>query len=151
MNANPDPGGGCACGAVRYRLRATPFDAGYCHCGICRRTSGAPVMAFASVPLEALEITAGTPRRRRSSSFGERWFCADCGSPLAMCVDYQPQTIDITLASLDEPTAVVPGFHLFFADRIGWFDTADVLPRHAGFREHTRGLGASDTSSGPPL
>jgi hypothetical protein len=140
MSVNPDPSGGCACGAVRYRLRITPFDAGYCHCGICRRTSGAPVMAFASVPFAAFEIIAGTPRRRRSSTFGERWFCADCGSPLAMRVDHQPETIDFTIASLDDPSAVIPAYHLFYADRIGWFDTADALPRHEGFRAGTRGL-----------
>ncbi|HEX6636422.1 MAG TPA: hypothetical protein VF033_02095 [Steroidobacteraceae bacterium] len=35
--------GGCACGAVRYRLASAPFDAGYCHCEVCRRSSGAPV------------------------------------------------------------------------------------------------------------
>jgi len=64
--------GGCACGSVRYRLDAEPFDAGYCHCEICRRSSGAPVLAFASVPVAAFVVTKGSPRRRKSSDFGER-------------------------------------------------------------------------------
>jgi hypothetical protein len=132
--------GGCACGAVRYRLEAEPFDAGYCHCLICRRSSGAPVLAFATIPLHKFVITNGEPAKRRSSSFGERWFCRDCGTQLAMHVDHQPDTIDFTIPSLDDPAVTAPGFHLFTADRIDWFDTADDLPRHARFRPNTRGL-----------
>jgi hypothetical protein len=132
--------GGCGCGAVRYRLEAEPFDAGYCHCTVCRRSSGAPVLAFATVPLDKFLVVKGEPAKRRSSSFGERWFCRDCGAQLAMHVDHQPDTIDFTLASLDDPQIIAPAFHIFTADRIGWFETADALPRHAGFRRDTRGL-----------
>jgi hypothetical protein len=131
--------GGCACGAVRYRLSAQPFDAGYCHCTTCRASSGAPVLAFASVPVEAFALTKGEPRRRRSSGFGERTFCGDCGAQLTMQVDHEPQTIDFTLASLDDPAAVVPQFHLWVQSRIGWFDTADALPRHQQSRPNTAG------------
>jgi hypothetical protein len=132
--------GGCCCGAVRYRLDAAPFDAGYCHCTICRRASGAPVLAFATVPLPALVVIAGQPVVRRSSDFGERWFCGACGTQLAMHVDHQPDTIDFTIASLDLPDAVRPTFHIFFASRVPWFNPADTFPRYDGFRPHTRGL-----------
>jgi len=129
--------GGCACGAVRYQLNSLPFDAGYCHCSMCRRASGAPVLAFASVPLDDFVLTSGSPRRRRSSSDGERWFCAECGTQLAMRVDEQPDTIDFTLASLDSPDLVSPEFHIFHGNRIAWFETADRFPRHRGFRAAT--------------
>lgn len=132
--------GGCLCGAVRYSLASTPFDVGYCHCRICQRTSGAPVMVFGTVPLTDFRLAEGSPRRRRSSDFGERWFCGDCGSPLAIRVDFQPDTIDIPLASLDDPALVAPCFHLWTSSRIPWFDTRDTLPRHEGFRPKTRGL-----------
>jgi hypothetical protein len=132
--------GGCGCGAVRYRLTTPPFDAGYCHCETCRRASGAPVLAFASVPLPAFVVTVGTPRRRPSSGFGERWFCADCGTQLAMRVEHQPDTIDITICSLDLPDAIRPQFHIFVAGAPGWFQIADTFPRHARFRPDTRGL-----------
>ena len=98
MNTTPLTGG-CLCGAVRYRLDSRPFDAGYCHCELCRRACGAPVVAFATVPLESF-VVSGSPRRRRSSAFGERWFCGDCGTQLAMHVDHQPDTVDFTLATL---------------------------------------------------
>ena len=132
--------GGCACGAVRYRLASAPFDAGYCHCDICRRSSGAPVLAFATVPIGDFVVTTGEPRVRRSSGFGERGFCADCGTQLTMHVKHQPDTIDFTIASLDEPARVMPEFHLFVGSRIAWFDTDDDHPRYEGLRPDTRGL-----------
>lgn len=133
--------GGCACGEVRYRLASRPFDAGYCHCRICRLSSGAPVMAYATVPLADYQVTRGEPRLRASSDFGRRSFCADCGTPLTMQVDHQPDTIDFTLATLDDPEAATPpGFHLWTASRIAWFDTRDHLPRYDRFRPETRGL-----------
>jgi len=131
--------GGCLCGAVRYRLGSQPFEAGYCHCSMCQRAAGAPVLAFATVPLKDLVFT-GNPRRRRSSDFGERWFCADCGTQLAMRVDHQPDTIDFTIASLDLPELVPPEFHIFFGSHIPWFDTTDDCQRHTRFRPDTPGL-----------
>jgi hypothetical protein len=125
---------------VRYRLASQPFDAGYCLCALCRRSSGAPVLAFATVPLTDFVVTSGTLRVRRSSSFGERGFCPDCGTQLTMHVQHQPDTVDFTIASLDEPARVMPKFHLFFASRIPWFDTDDVGPRYDGLRPDTRGL-----------
>jgi hypothetical protein len=97
------------------------------------------VLAFATVPFADFVLT-GTPRKFRSTSFGQRWFCGDCGTPLAMHVEHQADTIDFTIATLDVPERVVPGFHLFVADRIAWFETADDLTRHAALRPDTRGL-----------
>jgi hypothetical protein len=132
--------GGCACGAVRYRLASAPFDAGYCHCDICRRSSGAPVLAFARVTIADFVVTSGTPRMRRSSGFGERGFFADCGTQLTMHVAHQPDTIDFTIASLDEPARAMPEFHLFDGSRIPWFHIDDDHPRYEGLRPDTRGL-----------
>jgi hypothetical protein len=132
--------GGCACGAVRYRLEAEPFDAGYCHCRICQTWSGAPAVAFGTVPRNAFVLTRGEAARFRSSDFGERWFCAACGSGLAMTVDHQPETIDFTLATLDTPSTVEPRFHIWTDRRIAWFDTADGWPRFGRFRPQSRGL-----------
>jgi hypothetical protein len=132
--------GGCACGVVRFQLTSLPFDAGYCHCRICQLTSGAPVMAFATVPRADLTIIAGSPARRASSDFGERWFCRDCGTPIAILVTHQPDTIDFAIATLDDPDAVAPGFHIWTQSRITWFDTTDSYQRHARFRPDTVGL-----------
>ena len=38
--------GGCRCGAVRFQATSDPEHVSYCHCGDCRRATGAPVSAF---------------------------------------------------------------------------------------------------------
>ena len=134
--------GGCACGAVRYTLLSAPYDGGWCHCRICQLVSGAPAMVFATVPHGDLVFTkgAGKVKSFKSSSFGRRRFCGECGTPFLMEVDHQPETVDFSVATLDEPDRVEPGFHIFRASRIGWFEPKDDLPRHERFRPDTRGL-----------
>ncbi|WP_116090194.1 GFA family protein [Sphingomonas crusticola] len=134
--------GGCACGAVRYRLASEPFDAGWCHCRTCQLSSGSPALAFATVPLDDFELVQGGEAvgRFASSAFGRRLFCTRCGTPLLMEVDHQPETLDFTIATLDRPDSIVPEFHIFYASRIGWAPAADETPRHDRFRTETRGL-----------
>lgn len=141
--------GGCACGAVRFELGSAPFDAGWCHCRTCQLVSGAPAMVFASVAVDDYLFLEGENQVRRfsSSDFGHRLFCGRCGTPLAMRVDHQPETVDFSVATLDEPDRLPPGFHIFDASRIAWFDVADGLPRHAQFRPGTSGLEGTEPPS----
>ena len=134
--------GGCMCGSARYELASDPFDSGWCHCRTCQLTSGSPAMVFASVPAGHLIWTKGAEMVRSvaSSSFGHRSFCENCGTPFLMQVDHQPDTVDFSVATLDDPEAVTPGFHIFWGSRIGWFNPGDDLPRHEKFRPDTRGL-----------
>jgi hypothetical protein len=134
--------GGCACGSVRYRLSGKPWDTGWCHCRTCQLSSAAPAIVFSTVMAGELAFVEGEAlvKRFRSSSFGERQFCGACGTLLTMKVHHQPETIDFTVATLDNPDAVKPGFHIFYGSRIAWADTGDELPRHERFRPETRGL-----------
>lgn len=138
------------CGAVRYRLDSEPFDAGWCHCRTCRLSSGAPAMVFATVPKEDFRWVEGADHVRsvKSSSFGSRLFCGRCGTPFLMQVDHQPETVDFSVATLDNPNSVAPGFHIFWGSRIGWFEPADDLPRHEKFRPDTRGLDGTKPPGG---
>lgn len=127
--------GGCFCGAVRYRLDADTFDTGWCHCRICQRVSGAPALVYTTVPRPSFVITRDDGLATiHTTSFGERRFCARCGTHIAMTVAHEPDMIDVTVASLDAPERVAPGFHIFWADKIAWFNPGDNLPRHKASR-----------------
>ena len=138
--------GGCMCGAVRYELMADPFDCGWCHCRTCQLTSGAPAMVFASVGVSDFAWTSGAEKVKkvRSSSFGHRSFCGECGTPFLMKVDYQPETVDFSVATLDRPQAIAPAFHIFWGSRVDWLTIDDNLPRHDKFRPDTRGLAGTE-------
>lgn len=99
-------------------------------------------MAFASVGLENFTWTDGEDAVRwlASSSFGRRAFCGECGSPLQIRVDHQPETVDFPIATLDGPEAIAPEFHIFWASKVAWFNPGDSLPKYDKFRPGTRGL-----------
>jgi hypothetical protein len=134
--------GGCMCGSVRYELGSNPSDCGWCHCRTCQLFSGAPAMAFTCVPAGDFAWSEGEEQVRwvKSSSFGRRAFCGECGTPLLVTVDHQPETVDFPIVTLDEPDDVHPEFHIFWSSRVPWFNPGDGLPRYERFRPHTRGL-----------
>jgi hypothetical protein len=122
--------GGCLCGMVRYRCTAEPHARLYCHCRMCQRAGGTPVVAWVTVPATALQWTGASPRVYRSSPDACRYFCAECGSPLAFAADAERDWIDITTASFDDPGSLAPAYHVWVSSRLPWFDTNDQLPRH---------------------
>ena len=59
-------------------------------------------------------------------------------------MDHQPETLDFSVTSLDEPDAVPPEFHIFWASKVAWFNPGDDLPRYDRFRPDTVGLSGTE-------
>ena len=125
-------GGGCFCGAVRFEL-AGVYDAGYCHCTICRRMSGAPAVAWANVFGRDFRIVAGRPRGFASSPAWTRYFCGICGAPVHQRHPDPPRDggdlVCVLIPSLDEPDTVRPRAHIWCSARLPYFEIDDTLPR----------------------
>ena len=145
--------GGCMCGAVRFELKSDPFDCGWCHCRTCQLNSGAPAMAFASIRRGDWSPTAGAAlvRTIRTSSFGSRASCSECGTPLYVEVDHQPDTTDFSIVTLDQPGTVAPEFHIFWSSKVPWFNPGDELPKYDRFRPDTRGLSSTEPPDGSSM
>ncbi len=124
--------GGCLCGAVRYKSAAAAVESGYCHCSLCRRSTGAPVSTWVSFPVAAFSYSKGQPAIYASSSWGHREFCATCGTQICYRDSEGATTVDVNVGSLDDPAACSPQYHIHSIDRIAWFETADALPRYDG-------------------
>jgi hypothetical protein len=123
--------GGCLCGHIRYEATAQPVSAGYCHCRMCQRSSGAPAQVWAQFPIEFFRYTTAEPEVYKSSSWGERRFCPQCGSQLEFRLQKDPATVDLNVPTLDDPGAVQPSTHIWTKDQLPWFETTDDLPRHS--------------------
>jgi hypothetical protein len=121
--------GGCLCGAVRYAVAGEPIDAGFCHCRLCQRQSGAPVVAWATFPRAAVTFT-GPAAAFRATPAATRTFCPKCGTNLAFAADGTGR-VDLTLASLDDPDAWPPEYHIWTASKRPWLHLADRLPASA--------------------
>ena len=98
-------------------------------------------------------VTSGADSLRsvRSSSFGQRSFCAQCGTPLYVTVEHQPETLDFSAVTLDDPDAVPPEFHIFWSSKIGWFNPTDDLPKYDRFRPDTVGLEGTEPPDGSSM
>lgn len=129
--------GGCMCGAVRYEASGESFHQTLCHCVDCRRASGAPALAWFSVRKDALRWTRSAPAVNPSSPGVERLFCARCGTQLTWHSDGVPDEIDVTTCSLDDPDALPPADHTFYAQRVRWLHLADALPRYPRTRKES--------------
>ena len=125
-----DRTGGCFCGAVRYRVEGEPIDAGYCHCRMCQRTTGAPVVAWGSWDAAGFGWLTAEPKILPSSAQGQRRFCGACGTHILFWTAEEPEIVDVNLVTLDHPEQVAPQYHIWTDSRIPWFDTADTLPRY---------------------
>ncbi|MED5618202.1 GFA family protein [Ideonella sp. BN130291] len=125
--------GGCFCGAVRYAVQAV-FDAGYCHCSICRRISGAGAVCWFSVREEHFRVTRGHPQALHSSEHFTRYFCGACGTHLYGTDDLPPppkvgsRLVSAMLGTLDEPELVPPRIHQWWSSRMRWYGDAAGLP-----------------------
>jgi hypothetical protein len=122
--------GGCLCGHVRYAADGAPFHETICHCSVCRRAAGAPMVAWFSVPRAGFRVVAGTPARFASSARAERTFCPRCGTPLTFEARDLADEVDVTTASLDDPEAVPPHDHTHTETRLRWVRLADGLPAY---------------------
>ena len=73
--------GQCLCGAVTvsFPFKNDSFDA--CHCGMCRKWGGSPIM---TVHAETTAVFTGTENITTfdSSEWAERGFCKKCGTHL---------------------------------------------------------------------
>lgn len=122
--------GGCLCGAIRYRTLGEPIQVNHCHCRMCQRAAGAPVVTWATFKAKDVEFLAGAPSWRESSDKARRGFCAACGTQLLWRRIRETDEIDLSAASLDDPNSVKPGLHIWTESQLHWLPIADDLPRH---------------------
>lgn len=84
--------GQCLCGEITVTARTINPAVGACHCGMCRRWGGGPLMAVDCgtdvdiSPSEKLSVFDSSP-------WAERGFCSQCGSHLFYRLKETGQTL----------------------------------------------------------
>lgn len=122
--------GACLCGAVSFELRGPLTAPTACHCGMCRRWHGA-LGVYTSSAKKDFHLTGGENLRwYRSGPSSERGFCGACGSTL-FWRQVDGDAIDVTMGSLEPPTALKLDRHIWVAHRGDYDDIADGLPQYA--------------------
>lgn len=119
--------GGCLCGAVRYQARPEHRAGYYCHCRMCQLAVGNTRAAFFNLRQDEVTWTAGEPTYYASSKLARRGFCGRCGTPLSFAY-LTSQKMDLSVGSLDDPSALSPMSHFAVESRIANWHAEDGLP-----------------------
>ncbi|MGB3845628.1 MAG: GFA family protein [Sphingopyxis sp.] len=120
--------GQCHCGGIRYSMPVAVQHHALCHCKDCRRHAGAPMVGWALVGRDELELS-GEPKVYASSEHGRRHFCGDCGTGLFYTNEaIFPGQIDVQSGTLDDPDLIPAGAQIQTAERIGWMERLDTMP-----------------------
>jgi len=135
--------GSCFCGDIRYEVEGDLLLPGHCHCSICRKVHGAAFGTYADARLSEFRWAQGEDlvRSFESSPGSLRFFCPRCGSPLACKIRHSPETIGITLGTLDDDPGVRPLGHVFVRSKAPWDTITDTLPQ---FETWPPGMGPDD-------
>ena len=121
--------GGCLCGENRYRAGDGPVWASFCHCGMCRKATGAPVMSFVEFADGVLAWLEESAAGYVSSEGATRRFCRTCGSTLTFEMDGRTF---ISLGSLDHPERVKVQRHCYTKFRLPNVQLNEGLPEFEG-------------------
>jgi hypothetical protein len=123
--------GGCACGAVRYRLASDPLFTHCCHCLNCQRQTGSAFVINLLIEADRVELLAGDPQPievpRDDGSKQKIFRCATC--QVAVFSEYgRPEVLFVRGGTLDLPSSVVPDVHIFARSKLPWITLPDSAP-----------------------
>ena len=123
--------GGCACGAVRYRLTSEPLFVHCCHCLNCQRQTGSAFVINLLIEADRLELLGDAPQPvdvPRDDGSKQRIFrCPAC--QLAVFSQYShPGIRFVRGGTLDEPREITPDVHIFTRSKVGWVTLPESVP-----------------------
>ena len=151
-----DMAGGCACGAIRYRVTEKPLIVHACHCLNCQKLTGSAFVINLWIERERVAIAGAEPKFYRltagSGQAHDVYYCEHCGTRLWSRFEAVPgETILLRAGTLDDPAAVTPDVHIYTRSKLPWvrlpegarafeamYKLAEVWPdeTRARFRRH---------------
>lgn len=128
--------GRCACGAVKYRVDASPLIVHCCHCSSCQRETGSAFVLNALIEVSQVALLTGeleavtTPT---ASGSGQRVMrCATC--KVAVWSHYRIAGEGIAfvrVGTLDEP--LEPDVHIYTSTKVPWLPLDGTIPVFEGY------------------
>ncbi|MEE2567714.1 GFA family protein [Hyphobacterium marinum] len=121
MSQYSDPAGSgrCGCGAVSFVTEGPPKFVANCHCGDCRKATGAAFSTWVGYRNDQVRWT-GERTVFQSSPGVSRGFCAACGSPLTYQGEKWPGETHLLIGAFDQPEAFIPTGHVFADEALPW-------------------------------
>ena len=128
--------GGCACGAVRYRVQGNPVLGTICHCRFCQKRLSSAFAVLASFNEDAIETLQGEQAEveHRSDQSG-RWlrmrFCRKCGTTISHTAELRPGLRTIAGGTFDDPTWFGIDRHIWVQSKLPWVSIPENVATYA--------------------
>jgi hypothetical protein len=124
--------GGCACGAVRYRMTDAPMFVHCCHCTSCQTETGTAFVLNAIIESPRVETLRGQPEPIMTPSESGRgqqiWRCPTC--KVAVWSNYGGAVDKIRfvrVGTLDQPANCPPDIHIYTRSKLPWVIIPDTM------------------------
>ena len=116
-------GGGCSCGAVRFRLVGPPNWTNLCHCDACKKRTGSAFgFSFVADTDQVAEFVGETTKYVRHGDSGKACtyeFCPICGTTVRWKVDLINRFV-FAGGALDEPAAIPVVAEMYTEEALQW-------------------------------
>jgi hypothetical protein len=120
--------GGCACGAVRYRVISAPLIVHACHCRLCQRQTGSSNAVNALIEGDRVIVQSGEVEETlldTPSGHGQRIArCTSCRVALwsnYLITNQGEHLRFLRVGTLDDPSLMPPDVHIFTGTMQPWY------------------------------
>ena len=124
--------GGCACGAVRYRLTSAPMFVHCCHCLDCQRQTGSAFVLNAMIETDRIELLQGAPAPVGVPTDSGRphdvYRCPGCQTALWSDYGHRAFLRFVRIGTLDDPSALRPDVHIYTRSKVPWVGLPPEVP-----------------------
>lgn len=124
--------GGCACGAVRYRMTTSPLFVHCCHCRDCQRQTGTAFVLNALIEADRVEMQSGdvAPHAMPTDSGLPHlvYRCTGCGTALWSEYGGRSMLRFVRVGTLDEPSRLPPDVHIYVRSKLPWVTLPEGVP-----------------------
>jgi len=134
--------GGCACGAVRYRLGSAPMFVHCCHCLDCQRQTGSAFVLNALIETDRVAVLSGAPVAvavpTDSGRPHEIFRCPKCQT--ALWSDYGRRGVlrFVRVGTLDDPSALPPDVHIYTRSKLPWVALPAGVPAFEAYYDSSK-------------
>lgn len=134
--------GGCACGAVRYRMRSAPMFVHCCHCKDCQRQTGSAFVINALIETSRIDVTSGEVKPSLMPTDSGRphsiFRCTTCGT--AVWSEYGGLTTlrFVRVGTLDDPSRMQPDVHIYTRSKLPWVALPAGVPAFEAYYDSKR-------------
>ncbi len=121
--------GSCLCGTVSLRCSGSDQELGVCHCHMCRKWGGGPLMALVAEKVTFTGEQAITVFD--SSPWAERGFCSQCGSHLFYRLK-EREEYHIPAGLLEDDSNIRINLQVFIDEKPAYYDFANQTEKMTG-------------------